>query len=637
MAENKSRFQSNQPQPQKSSGGRFSGASNQSTKRKVNYKGGVEDTSDNYFLLLVGFVLLFLPLIIKAKVYDPKLAQFDWFSNTTKSIDVFLYWKEFYFGLALAVMVICLLASFFNGKRQFTFQPIFIPLFIYGGLAVLSTIFSEYRSFGISGIFEQFESVFCLLGYVVLVYYIVLYVRHAGDVHALINVLAIGALIIGVIGTFQGLHLDFFRGSLGKSIIATEQVPASSLSFSFMLGQAYVTLYNPNYVGVYCVLLIPVFAILTPFAKKTWEKGLYAAVVVTLLLSMFAAQFKAGIVCLAVVGVMVLFLMRKSIIKKWFIAVPGVVLVVALFVIVDLVNGHVYSTGIKNAFQISKTQQPALTEIETLEDKITFTYQGQSYSLTADAVDAGDGTLTYSYFAVTGADGTNIPVVPSEDQTYYVIADENLAGFSITGAPSISGFCMTVDGKQWNFIKREDGYKYYNLYGRETVIETADSAVFTGYESFASRRGFIWAKTIPMLKKYILLGSGADTFSIVFPQHDYVSLYNNGYGEQLISKPHCWYLQVAVQTGVLSLIALLVFYGMYFVQSIRLYSKKIMDSYLAQVGVAIFVGTIGYMVAGITNDSSITVAPVFWAVMGIGIAVNTMVKNERRQEAENKK
>ena len=145
------------------------------------------------------------------------------------------------------------------------------------------------------------------------------------------------------------------------------------------------------------------------------------------------------------------------------------------------------------------------------------------------------------------------------------------------------------------------------------------------------------SRTIPLLKKYVLLGSGADTFSIAFPQHDYVSAKNHGYGEQLISKPHCWYLQVGVQTGVVSLIALLVFYGMYFVQSIRLYSKKVFDSYLSQAGVAVFVGTIGYMIAGLTNDSSITVAPVFWGVIGLGVAINYILKQEEKDKQKTNK
>jgi len=139
-----------------------------------------------------------------------------------------------------------------------------------------------------------------------------------------------------------------------------------------------------------------------------------------------------------------------------------------------------------------------------------------------------------------------------------------------------------------------------------------------------------------LLKKNFFLGSGADTFIIEFPQHDYVDAYNSGYYDQLISKPHCWYLQAGVQTGVISLLAIIVFYIMYFGQSVILYSKKVYDSYMAKVGVAIFLGTIGYMIAGLTNDSSITVAPVFWTVIGMGVAINIMVSKEvkNRKNAE---
>jgi hypothetical protein len=35
------------------------------------------------------------------------------------------------------------------------------------------------------------------------------------------------------------------------------------------------------------------------------------------------------------------------------------------------------------------------------------------------------------------------------------------------------------------------------------------------------------------------------------------------------------------------------------------------------------------MVVGISNDSSIAVAPVFWALIGIGIACNHHVKKDK--------
>jgi O-antigen ligase len=129
------------------------------------------------------------------------------------------------------------------------------------------------------------------------------------------------------------------------------------------------------------------------------------------------------------------------------------------------------------------------------------------------------------------------------------------------------------------------------------------------------------------LKKHLILGSGADTFAIAFPQQDYVGIYNAGFDSQFVSKPHNMYLQMGVQTGVLSLIAFLVFYGMYFISSIRLYIKGHFNSYFAQIGVGVFVGTFGYMITGIANDSTIAVAPMFWTLMGLGIAINYKVKS----------
>lgn len=680
-----SRFQKMEQTETKSTG-RFSSTANNSTKKKEHYQSGYAGNGkENYFLLLVGFVVLILPLIVRGIKYDPELAKFDWFSAASEQLDVFLFWKQWIFVVITLIMAACFAGTFFNAKRKFLMEPVFIPLFVYAALSFLSTVLSKYSSYGWNGIFEQFESIFCLIGYVLLVYFVYLYINSEKDIHILINVLAVGALIIGLIGTFQGLKLDLFRSDFGRNLIASKDLPAQNITFSFELGRAYVTLYNPNYLGVYSTLIVPLFTallFLSPANKvcKTREgffaelqsdlrkmetqgkknlgyyfkncvfllgvnpqKILYAAVVITMLISMFAAQFKAGIVSLAFVGVIVLVLFRKAVIKKWFITLPVVVGALVMFLIVDVVNGHSYSTSIANAFRIEKTSEKTLNSIDTTKDNIELVYNKQKYLITVDATPDAAGNISYSNLGIKKEDGSVVGVELSEDHSCWVIKDENLQSitFSIVSTAvldenanqsPVNALSANIDGKSWFLIKREDGYKYINNYGRETVIETADTAIFDGYEGFASKRGFIWARTIPLLKKYLILGSGADTFSIAFPQHDYVSAYNHGYEGQLISKPHCWYLQVGVQTGVISMLAILVFYGMYFIQSIRLYSKQKFDSYAAQVGVGVFVGSIGYMVAGLTNDSSITVAPVFWVLMGIGITVNAMVKKEEKAE-----
>ena len=150
--------------------------------------------------------------------------------------------------------------------------------------------------------------------------------------------------------------------------------------------------------------------------------------------------------------------------------------------------------------------------------------------------------------------------------------------------------------------------------------------ILNGYEEIASGRGYLWSRTLPLLKKYMFLGSGPDTYTMAFPQNDYLGFYNHGYEALFITKPHSLYLQIAVQTGVLSLIAFLLFYGYYFITSLRLYLKGRFSSYYAQVGVAIMIGTFAYMIAGLTNDSSITTAPVFWCLMGLGLVVNEKAK-----------
>lgn len=143
-----------------------------------------------------------------------------------------------------------------------------------------------------------------------------------------------------------------------------------------------------------------------------------------------------------------------------------------------------------------------------------------------------------------------------------------------------------------------------------------------------SGRGFIWSRTIPLLKDNIILGSGPDTFLLNFPNDDYVAMYNSGYETEHMTKPHNMYLQIAVQTGILSLICFLTFYFWFFVSSIRLYAKAGKDKPLAMIGTGILCGTLGYMVVGIINDSMVVIAPLYWTLIATGLAINTILRHD---------
>ena len=196
------------------------------------------------------------------------------------------------------------------------------------------------------------------------------------------------------------------------------------------------------------------------------------------------------------------------------------------------------------------------------------------------------------------------------------------------------GFAVEIEGKSWLFSNQTEysGYYFYSPYGKFTKIETAETAIFTNYSKLANGRGYLWARTIPLLKDYLILGSGPDTFTVVFPQKDYVAASKMGYDKLTVTKPHNLYLQIGTQTGVLSLLAVLVFNIIYLWECLCLYWKRKADDFLQYMGMAIMIAVIGYLVSGIINDSTITVAPIYWCLMGIGFAINRLVKCRQKEE-----
>ncbi len=105
-------------------------------------------------------------------------------------------------------------------------------------------------------------------------------------------------------------------------------------------------------------------------------------------------------------------------------------------------------------------------------------------------------------------------------------------------------------------------------------------------------------------------------------------MYNSWHQNEIVTKPHCLYLQTAVQTGVPSLIALLLFFIFYIVSSFTIYWKHNYEGYLPKIGVAILASSIGYMILALTNDSCVATSPIFFALIGIGLGINYRLKKD---------
>lgn len=605
------------------------------------------------YLLPLICILAILPLIVRLAVYDPNLSTFPWFSSQSQVYDFFLYYKQRFFlysilfALFLFIFYIISIkllqldtkktAVFLkNGKLKFSFC--LIPLACYAFLALFSTIFSTHSYYGYHGIYEQFESIFVLLGYCFLVYYAFAFISTEAEVRLLFHFLLGSSFVLCLLGFSQASKHDFFSTSIGKHLITPKWFwpNLSHLKFAFEPGKAYLSLYNPNYVGLYTALIIPFFSVLFLLCKQKKEKRLYGISILGLFLCLFSSSARNGFVAIIISFCFLLFFLRKKLKHFWKQTLLSFTSLLILFFILNAYTGNSFFHRLHTMFSENQTEYHALSSIVTKKDYVELTYKKDKLYIQCPSQKQ---TISFFVSCIKNAASQKnpsfknaMPISLYQSNDAFFFSDPDYAGISLKVADfgKFYGFLLTVDQTEWYFsnqVPDKSGYYYYNAYGKFDQIQDADSAIFTRWEKLGSGRGYIWSRTIPLLKKYLFLGSGADTFSIVFPQNDYLNRSYHGYASSIISKPHNLYLQIGVQTGVLSLIAFLIFYGIYFFSCFRLYWKHSFQTYFSQVGLAIFIGTIGYMVSAFFNDSTLTVSPLFWALMGIGLAVNQQVQS----------
>ena len=348
------------------------------------------------------------------------------------------------------------------------------------------------------------------------------------------------------------------------------------------------------------------------------------AFVLIVLLSgaLLASQSKAGLLVLVGITFVAILLRFRGVLKYWYLVIPAITAVVLSFSLVDTAKDNYYTNRLKAALQIQKNE-PALQAFVTSEDDVIMRYKDREISFTLT-----DGILC---MLLAVEDGEMLELVQNEEGKY-VFTDVGLSGITVETNYylDITSFAVTVGGRTWGFVKdyAEPGYQYVNEFGRAVDCIEADSLFFEGYESFASHRGYIWSRTLPLLKDAFFLGDGANTYAVTMPQNDYVARNQSGFETQIITKPHNGYLQIAQQSGVLSLLCIVVFFGMYLGQSIKLYWKSSLKASMEKIGFGLFLSIFAYLITFVTNDSMIVVGPIFWALLGVGLAVNRMVKEQ---------
>ena len=591
-------------------------------------------------LFLLGIVIAVIPLIVRASEQNANLSQFPWFAGGDESLDVFLKVKGQVLVAVAAAMVLMLLFKMFLDAK-FIKPPVWMYLiFGYAGLTFISTLISNYRSFGFNGMFEQHESLWVILAYCVVVIYAFVYAQDGYGIKFVRCSLGVLAVVHSFIGISQLIGQDFWGSKLGRFLIIPSSFEGAetireNLSFTFSGSgnhQVYLTLYNPNYVGSYAALVFPIFLVLAVFSKKMWKKIFWGLMTVINFLCATGSGSKSFLGAFAISAIFAIILFRRKLKKGWPVMVGFIVIIIAGAAIYFNYVGVNLLTYVKNSAAFQKNDY-LLEKVELQSDHVDITYNGVKFGMSYES----NGEVANLYFI--DEDGKNMEYEINPDSSMVTLKDERLKGlsFEYMAAAGESGMylisCNTPKGS-FSVTKTDNGYKIYTGAGKTDDIYNAPSAIIKNYDAFASGRGYIWSRTFPVFFKHLLLGTGADTFTIAFPQNDYIGRLNGGFGNMIITKPHNLFLQVGVQSGGLALVCFLGAAVIYIIQTFKLFKKRELKGEIETFGASISLGIIGYISAGVFNDSCVALAPIYWAMLGVGFGINAYVAKKEDMGSE---
>lgn len=585
--------------------------------------------------VLIGFVLAVVPLIVSAKKYNIGLNTFPWFSNGDTSYDFFLYWKGQALILLCGVLALYVAVKLFLGKKDTfgdTDHRYLIPLAVYFVLCMLSTVFSGQRQTAIWGGYEQWEGMITLGTYVLLLLFSYCLVKGTTEITIVAQWLLAGAFVISLLSVRQAAGYDFFRTDMGKSAMNFMLDSKLNFTFNFEPGRVYATLYNPNYVGSYVALVLPVVLSFISLRKDVGAvvKSVFAGItVVFLVIMLLGSESVTG--CIGVVASLFVFVVFMAArIKKHPKVFTGAVLICAGLMTAAVVwNRPVFEYGLQkitdpapNNFLIqSMVSREGVLEMKTVDDQMLRL-----------AVYIKDGSYQYE---AADSEGNSAGIYRDEETGAMKFSDDRFQGIELSETSVeqegkvLPAFVVETPAtaKSYTVVLSKESpdqtvYQMYNPFQKLDGLREIKTFGFEKNQHFASRRGYIWSRTIPLLGKYIFLGSGPNTFIYEFPNDDYIGMKNVGYDGAVVTKPHNMFLQIFVQTGLLSLIAFLTLYVFYFVDCIRLYLCKTEYGKTERLGLGVALGTFGYLVTGLANDSTVAVAPLYWCLLGVGLAVN---------------
>lgn len=609
---------------------------NSASSRKTNIS-AVKLSSAMFVPLIL--ILGVIPLIMQMNLVAlPTEVQAFWTQDT--AADFFSYYKS----RACMLTVIYMACVFGYYKAQGLKEPLvkdkslrfyFAATAIFALFALLSTVLSNYKSIAIWGGPERCEGLIMILVYLLIMLYAMWVYMHKPEFQYIVLPLGILTFITGFLGIFQFFGHDLFTTNFGQSLIIPEVYRSQGeLKMLFERGKIYGTMYHYNYMGSFGAMMVPLFTVLTLFLKDRKAKLFCGIAAIVALFALLGSTSRAGIIGLLLAIICFLLFFWKKVLQHAKSTVACILVVVILVAGVNTLTGGLALERIPSLFRDIQTlvahsdldyhDQIAVRHIDLQNDQAIFTFQ--------------DGKLTIQ------KNNDGLPILRSNEEPAVIAPAEN-SNFTV-GNYRVELQYATQNEQQIPFLGiylndsiefilglYDDGFAFVDNRMNKINYTEAPSIGFQGKEQLGSARGYIWSRSLPLVLEHPFTGHGADTFFAEFPQGDLLAkLYAYGTTQMIVDKPHNLYLQISINHGIIALLAFVGMMLVYLVDSFRLYAMRKEYNTHQIIGISVALAIIGYLGAGFFNDSIVSVAPIFWALFGVGIAINQQNKKVLKSE-----
>jgi hypothetical protein len=496
-----------------------------------------------------------------------------------------------------------------------------------------------------------------------------------GSLKFVLTAVIISQLILQIIGIAQFTGHNPFQSVIGQKAVIPDytidettgytlwkeidelakQTPPHSLIVN-PGNNVYQTVYSFNYLSFYLCVIIPVFVMLCILCANIRQKIGMAVMLLLTFINLCAANASGGFLGLFIAFIAAVITFRKHL-RKWRYQLLIVILLSGISV--ALTNLYMKYTNQETVSKQIGGQISGSVSRDKPKDKIDYFINNKDSIIAS--VNGSEITIkinnskSYLIDAITDNKGNQLKLVFSNDMissggiAYKSLAisftDKRFADLAVF-IPALTG---TLEGKRmciiklknekkgWPFFVNQDGTYYLTDRGALVTLRKVPHWGFNNRYDFGTGRGYIWSRTFPLMLNTLLLGHGADTFAMYFPQDDFTGLYYdyNWYSETtpIIDKPHNFILLNFVNTGGVSALALIAMICIYIIQSYKIYTKVIFYDLFSKAGSGIYLGIIAFFIAGMVYDTSVNVMPLIYGLLGIGIACNCIIQN--RPEVSN--